>query len=80
MFDNSPRKGRTSIERSRNNTTLMVPSIFNTQKNSIGKQKEMKLKFNNEFLNLNSERNIERYFEKKKEKKPKLLADPSSSN
>ena len=41
-------------------------------------EKQKGLKFN-EFANLNSTRNIERYFEKKKER-PKLLVDQSSSN
>ena len=50
--------------------------MFKTQNLYMGKQKGLKF---NEFANLNSTRNIERYFEKKKER-PKLLVDQSSSN
>ena len=71
MFDNkdSPRNGRTSIRRSRHSTTFNhVESMFKTQNiNKLEKQKELKLKFNNELYNLSSTRKLERYFEKKKE-------------
>ena len=69
MFENkgSPRNGRTTIERRRNSTTYHVGSMLKAQDFMMNKQKELSLKLNNELVNLNSTRKLERYFEKKKE-------------